>query len=93
MSEDQQTSDSKVKEHLRQTLSDKCSTIGGRKVYFGLNESMIRQLTPVEEVLTPVPTPDISDSEFSQTSNEHSITWTLSDGFIVHTVSEESGKY
>ncbi|XP_069104949.1 uncharacterized protein [Argopecten irradians] len=46
---------SKVKEHLRQSLEDKCSRIGGWNIFFGMNDSMIRILTPVREVLTPVP--------------------------------------
>ncbi|XP_033741973.1 uncharacterized protein LOC117328552 [Pecten maximus] len=69
---------SKVKEHLRQSLEDKCSKIGGRQIFFGLNDSMIRILTPVKEVVTPVPGMMTPPETPELTSSGNTITWTLS---------------
>lgn len=49
------TLNTKVKDYLRQSLEDKCSTVGGKHVYFGLNDAAIRMLTPIDEAVTPVP--------------------------------------
>ncbi|OWF48630.1 uncharacterized protein LOC110452809 [Mizuhopecten yessoensis] len=72
------TGDSKIKKYLRQSLEDKCSAIGGRQVYFGLNESMIRMLTPIEEVMTPVP--GLSSRSVTPESlfSGNTTSWTLS---------------